>query len=65
MSVADFSSSYYAEFRSGEPENTQQNRQRVQRIQGLDRQAERIATLTLASSVLLLLLLLTIFCFLK
>ena len=44
-----FSSSNYIECRAGEPGNTQQNRARVQRVQGLDRQVERTATLTLAS----------------
>ncbi len=41
------------------------NRARVQRVQGLDRQDERTATLTLASCALLLLLLLLTVCFLK
>ena len=58
MSGAVFPSSHYAEFRVGEPGNTQQFRVRVQRVQGLDRKAERTATLTLASNALLLLLLL-------
>ena len=61
--VADFSSSNYCRISSWEPGNTQQNRVRAQRVQGLDRQAERTATLTLASCVLpLLLLLLLLFC---
>ena len=34
--------------------NTQQNRVRAQRVQGLDRQAERTTTPTLGSCVLLL-----------
>ena len=43
----DFSSSNYAEFRGGEQGSTNQNRVGVQRIRGLDRQAERTAMLTL------------------
>ena len=47
---------------SAEPGNTQQNGVRVQRVQRLNRQAERTTTLTLASCVLQLLLLLLLFC---
>ena len=41
MSGCRFSSSNYAEFRVGEPGNSQRNRVRVRRVQGLDRRAER------------------------
>ena len=46
--------SNFCRISSWEAGNTQQNRVRVQRVHGLDRQAERIATLTLASCTLLL-----------
>ena len=63
--LVDFSSSKYAEFRVRELlGNTHQNGVRIQSFQGLDRQAERTETLTLASCVLLpaLLLLLPLCC---
>ena len=60
MSGADFSSSNNAEFLVGESGSTQQNRVRVQKVQGLDRQAKSTATLTLASCALLVLLVLLV-----
>ena len=50
---------YYAEFQGGKNYTCNKNRVRaqVQRVQGLDRHVERIATLTPASCALLLLLL--------